>query len=264
VVRDVLGSFRSGEGDEGDGAAFFDAPQTSFNRSLTPHRAVALTSCRMADLKAIRKHFDVTVNDVALAACTSSLRRYLADRDELPEIPLVASVPIALRSSQAKGGTNSISMMLVPLPVQIDDPAQRLRAIHAATQRGKREHERAGGNVIQHFTDVVLALSTPGVLGGLIETYSASHLADRTAPMWNVVVSNMAGSPDPLYCAGALVRAMYPLGPVVDGIGLNFTLLSHDDKVDVGVMACRELVSDLQGLTSGIVDAVEEMLKLAR
>jgi diacylglycerol O-acyltransferase len=191
------------------------------------------------------------------------LRRYLDERNELPDVPLVASAPVALRSNGTNGGTNSISMMLLPLPVQLDDPAERLREIQAASANAKREHERAGGNLVQHFTDVVLALSTPGMLGGLLRLFTASHLADRTAPMWNVVVSNIAGSPQPLYCVGARVTAIHPLGPVVDGVGINFTLLSHDGKVDVGAMACRELVGDLQGLTTGFVDAVDELLELA-
>jgi WS/DGAT/MGAT family acyltransferase len=263
VVRDVVGSFQGGGDKAGEGADLFGAPRTSFNRSLTPHRAVGLASCRLEDLKAIRKHFAVTVNDVVLAACATSLRRYLADRGELPEAPLVAAAPIALRSGEATGGGNSISMMLLSLPVQLDSPVDRLKAIHADTLNAKRGHERAGGNVVQHFTDVALALATPGVLGGALRVFAASHLADRTAPMWNVVVSNIAGSPVPLYCVGARVKAIHPLGPLVDGVGLNFTVLSHAGSVDLGVMACRELVSDLQNITTGIVDSVDQMLELA-
>ncbi len=95
-----------------------------------------------------------------------------------------------------------------------------------------------------------------------MQVLSASHVVERVPPMWNVVVSNMPGSPAPFYCAGARVKAVYPLGPVVDGVGLNLTFLSNAGRVDIGAMACRELIGDLEGLASGIVEAVEEMSTL--
>lgn len=241
----------------------FEAPRTSFNHALSPHRSVGFWRSRLADFKQVAKAFDAKVNDVVLAACTSALRGYLEDLGELPEVPLVASVPIALRAKPDGDGGNHISMMLIPLPVHEPDPIERLRTIRLATRRGKEGHTEAGGNVIQNVTDVLSVLSTPGLLAGLMEAYSSSHLADRLPPMWNVVISNMPGPPVPLYCAGARVEAIYPMGPVVDGCGLNFTVLSNADDMDIGIMACRELVKDVEGLGLRFAEGLDELLNAA-
>jgi len=242
----------------------FDGPRTSFNRALTPHRSVAYARCELADLKTIAKHCGATVNDVVMAACTSTLRSYLGEGDELPDSALVASVPIALRTgSEASKLANAISMMLIPLPVHMADPLERLHFIRRATRLGKQEDAKSGGDVVQRITDFATALATPGVLSGLTELISSTHLADRTPPLWNVVISNLIGPPIPLYCAGARVEAIYPMGPVVDGVGLNFTLMSSQGYMDLGIMACRELVRDVAGLGAGFVAGVDELLALA-
>ncbi|MBW2274948.1 MAG: wax ester/triacylglycerol synthase family O-acyltransferase [Deltaproteobacteria bacterium] len=239
----------------------FDAPRTSFNRAITPRRTVAFASCELSTFKTIAKSCDVTVNDVVLAACTSALRTYLAEGDELPDAPLVASVPIALRIEPGESErSNDISMMLIPLPVHLADPLERLHVINRATRLGKEKDAQAGGDVVQRVTEFATALATPGVLSGLTELISSYHLADRTPPLWNVVISNMAGPPIPLYCAGARIEAIYPMGPVIDGVGLNFTLLSNQDHMHLGIMACRELVRDVEGLAAGFAAGVGELL----
>jgi WS/DGAT/MGAT family acyltransferase len=270
--RRVLGAVLEGAGVAGravlprraarsGGAGIFDAPRTSFNRALTPHRSVAYARAPLADFKAVARAHRAKVNDVVLAACTSALRAHLKARDELPEEPLVASVPIAMptRSQRVEGG-NRISMMLVPLPTHIDDPRDRLHALREATQRAKREQGGSGGGVVQRVTDFATALATPGLLSGLMELYSSSHVADHLPPIWNVVVSNIAGSPVPLYCAGARIEAIYPMGPVMDGVGLNFTFLSTAGDMNVGIMACRELVEDVEALADRVVAGLEELL----
>lgn len=266
IVGAASGSMLSGRTrDEELQPAVFDAPRTSFNRALTPRRSVAFERCALADFKTIAKSLGVTVNDVVLAACTSALRAYLLEGDELPDQPLVASVPIALHMGNAESKrSNDISMMLIPLPVQIADPLERLRFINRATRLGKQQDAKSGGNVVQRVTEFATALATPGVLSGLTELISSYRLADRTTPLWNVVVSNLIGPPIPLYCAGAPIEAIYPMGPVMDGVGLNFTLLSTQDHMHLGLMTCRELVRDAEGLGAGFVAAVEELLVAAR
>jgi len=260
LVRSVPGRLQQ-ERRAPAGPALFSAPRTSFNHALTAHRKVAFGRCDLAGVKQIAKSAGCKVNDVLLAGGTTALRAYLQRRGELPDRPLVASVPISLHSGD-DGGGNQISMMLIPLPVEVPDSRQRLRAIHTATERGKREHGRGDGGVVRPFADLLNAIAIPGVLSGAMQLVSRSRLADRVPPPWNVVISNMAGPRDPIYCAGALVKAIYPMGPVVDGVGLNFTVLSNAGQLDIGTLACRELVDDVEGLTADFVAGVHELAAL--
>ena len=63
------------------------------------------------------------------------------------------------------------------------------------------------------------------------------RLADRHRPIHNLVVSNVPGPPFPLYLAGAELVAAYPMGPIMEGAGLNVTVLSYRDSIDFGFMA---------------------------
>src|SRR5713101_1584435 len=102
----------------------------------------------------------------------------------------------------------------------------------------------------------------PLLLNQATKLYSRLNLAERHRPIHNLIVSNVPGPPVPLYCAGARVVAIYPMGPILEGAGLNITVLSNMGNVDFGAMACRELVPDLDDLAPGFADAVLS-LKLA-
>src|SRR5205085_12356800 len=115
---------------------FFAAPPTSFNAALTPHRNFSFTSLSLTDVKAVKNAFGVSVNDVVLALCAGSLRHYLDGRDEHPDAPLVAMVPVSVRTEEQQGTLgNQVSNMLCSLATDIDDPVKRLQAIHDGTQQ---------------------------------------------------------------------------------------------------------------------------------
>ncbi len=85
----------------------------------------------------------------------------------------------------------------------------------------------------------------------------------ESRPMMNLAVSNMMGPPIPLYFGGARVEAVYPMGPVGEGMGLNITVLSNMGRLDVGVLTCRELVPEPWELAEGIARAVEDLERAA-
>jgi diacylglycerol O-acyltransferase len=154
-------------------------------------------------------------------------------------------------------------MILVHLPIHMDDPVERLLAIRAETRRAKAEHGRARGDVFQQFTDVLTHMTVPWLLTHAMELYSSAHVADRLPFLWNLVISNLPGPTDPLYCGGAKVVRVYPLGPVQQGSGLNLTVLSTMSRLCLGVMACTEMVPDVDGLATSFVEAVEILRRLA-
>jgi diacylglycerol O-acyltransferase / wax synthase len=237
----------------------FTAPTTPWNGAITPHRAVAFSSCSLEDMKLVKRVFGTTVNDVVLAACTMSLRRWLEAHDALPDRPLVASIPVSVHTADNKTDPNQISTMFVSLPVQLSDPVEQLVVIRENTKGAKELHHAMGADLIMSLTQA----TPPQLLNLASRLYSQMNLASRHRPAHNLVVSNVPGPPIPLYCGGARVVSCYPMGPILEGAGLNLTVLSNMGNVDFGAIACREMVPDLWDIADGFAEAVTELRKRA-
>jgi WS/DGAT/MGAT family acyltransferase len=244
------------------GGTPLDAPRTSFNAAITPHRRVAFTSVPLDDVKAIKNAFGTTVNDAVLSICAGALRRYLDQGGEHLDKPLIATVPISVRADgdQPGSGANQVSAMFTSLATDLDDPVERLHAIHESTKGAKEEHSAVGATMLQEWAE----LAAPNVFSQAARLYSAMKLAERHRPIHNVVISNVPGPPFPLYFAGSRLTALYPLGPIFDGLGLNITVLSYMDTVGFGLLGARELMPRLWDLATGVADATAELKKLAR
>lgn len=240
----------------------FTAPRTPFNRSITSHRAVAYTRVRLDDVKLAKSTFGSTVNDVVLAACTMSLRTWLTAHHALPDRALVATLPVSIASEpgEQQPGVNKVSAMMVSLPVLEPDPVAQLLAVRAATTSAKRIHQALGSDMLTGFT----AAAPPWLLALFSRLYSRLDLADHHRPVHNLVISNVPGPAFPLYCAGAKVLATYPMGPILEGAGLNITVLSYRGDIDFCVIADREMVPDLWDIADGFGDAVTVLTKAAR
>ena len=237
----------------------FAAPRTSFNVALTPHRSYAFRSVSLSDVKAVKNAAGVTVNDVVLGLCAGSLRRYLDHIGEHPDGPLVAMVPVSVRSDDEKEtGGNRVSSMLTSLATDIDDPVERLQAISAGTKGAKETLKAIGADALTDWVE----FAAPAVLGRAARLYSRTKMASRHRPLFNVTISNVPGPPFPLYSAGAALVAHYPMGPIMDGGGLNMTVMSYQDHLDFGLLACKDLITDPWLLADGLADELEELLKL--
>ena len=238
----------------------FTAPQTPFNGAITGHRAVAFGRCSLDDMKLIKNTYGTTVNDVVLAACTMSLRKWLIDHDALPDRPLVGSVPVSVHADTPEdAGTNRVSAMMVSLPVHLDDPVEQLLLIREDTKNAKEVHKAIGADTLTGLAE----FAPPRLLNRASKLYSQLNLADRHRPVHNLVISNVPGPPIPLYCAGGRVLATYPMGPILEGAGLNLTVLSNMGNVDFGAIACKEMVPDLWDIATGFGDAVQVLKKAA-
>ena len=150
-------------------------------------------------MKLVKKTFGTTINDVVLAACTTSLRQWLDAHGGIPDEPLVGTCPVSVHSDADKGElTTKVSAMFVSLPVQVDDPVDRLRAIRQSTKGAKEVHGAIGADTLQDWVE----FAAPAVFARAMRLYSRMKLADRHRPVHNVVISNVPGPPFPLYCAG--------------------------------------------------------------
>jgi diacylglycerol O-acyltransferase / wax synthase len=253
-VRKVRGSDSTGKG-----ALPLTAPRTSFNAAITSHRKVAFSSISLDDVKALKNLMGVTVNDVVLAIAAGALRTYLQDGDELPDIPLVASVPVAVQDIKGVTGSNRVSAMFVSLPTNVEDPLDRIRTINHGTRGAKEEQKALGADVLLNWVEH----ATPNLFAAAARTYSRLKLADHHRPIHNLIISNVPGPDFPLYFAGAELVAGFPLGPVLEGAGLNMTVMSYRGVLNWGLMCCRETVPGADLMAAAIPAALDELLLAA-
>ncbi|MFD4295503.1 wax ester/triacylglycerol synthase family O-acyltransferase [Rhodococcus sp. NPDC058505] len=238
----------------------FTAPRTSFNGAITAHRTLAWTQLDLDKVKLVKNAFDVKVNDVVLALVATALRSYLDDRNELTDSPLVAMVPVSVHDVSDRPGTNQISGMFTQLGTGIDDPVERLLQANSHNTMVKSHNASLGATLLQDWSQ----FAAPTLFGGVMRAYSTLRLAERHPVVTNLIVSNVPGPPMPLYFLGARISAMYPLGPIFHGNGLNITVMSLDGTLNVGAVSCRELAPRLWDLTDAFGPALDELVKAAR
>lgn len=240
-------------------ASPFTAPRTAFNANVTAHRNVAYAQLNLEDIKKVKNRFDVKVNDVVMALVSGVLRQFLLDRDELPDTSLVAMVPVSVHEKSDRPGRNQVSGMFSRLETQIADPAERLKAISEANSVAKQHSSAISATLLQDWSQ----FAAPAVFNVAMRAYARTSLT-KSRPVHNLVVSNVPGPQMPLYLLGCEVKAMYPLGPIFHGSGLNITVMSLNGKLDVGLIACPELVPDLWELADDFAVGMEELLLAAQ
>jgi len=236
----------------------FAAPQTPFNGTITAHRNVAFAQLDLEDIKTVKNHFGVKVNDVVMALVSGVLRKFLLDRGELPESSLVAMVPVSVHDRSDRPGRNQVSGMFSTLQTGIEDPAERLTAIAAANDVAKEHSSAIGATLLQDWSQ----FAGPAVFGVAMRVYARSRLTE-SRPVHNLVVSNVPGPQIPLYFLGAEVQGMYPLGPIFHGAALNITVMSLNGRLNVGLISCPELIPDLWDMADGFADGMGELLEAA-
>jgi diacylglycerol O-acyltransferase / wax synthase len=233
------------------------APRTPWNRPITPHRRFASVTIPLEDAKRVRRQFGCTFNDVVMALCSSTLRRYLIIHECLPAEPLIAMVPISVRSGNEDDAyQNRVSMLLADLATNEADPIARLTRVRASMTAAKENFAAIPAETLTDFTQ----FAPPAVAARAMRMYSRLKIADRMNPPFNVVISNVPGPNYPLYSAGAKLLHFYPVSALTDGQGLNMTVQSYNGNLDFGFIACRELVPDLWVLSDLLEESMAELL----
>lgn len=233
------------------------APRTPFNKPVSPHRRWAFCTVPLADVKAVKNAAGATVNDVVMALSAGALRRWLADHDALPSDPLVAAVPVSVRTEAQQGaGGNRVSTMTAPLPTHVADPAERLTLCHEAMRAAKEQHGALPADLLSDVTQFAM----PALAGQAARMAARLRLVEWLSP-FNLIISNVPGPNLALYYAGARLLRYYPLSAVADGQGLNITVMSYEDGMHFGLVSCRELVPDLDRLAGYLLDELDDLKK---
>jgi diacylglycerol O-acyltransferase / wax synthase len=231
------------------------APKTTFNGRVSPHRRFAFGEIGLDEVKAVKNHYEVTVNDVVVSICAGAVRRWLIEHDELPDVPLVAQIPVSVRTDEQAGTYgNRILLMSVPFHTEIADPTERLRTTHDSLADMKERHKALPAELLQDANHFI----PPAVF------HRAARLTFRLStgvgrPAWNLVVSNVPGPQFPLYLAGAKLVAQYPVSVITDGMGLNITVMSYNGQMDFGIVADRDQMPDVARLMDWLREELDEL-----
>ncbi len=234
----------------------FAAPVTAFNAPFTARRNVAFTQLELADIKTIKNRFGITVNDVLTALCSGALRRFLLDRDELPEMSLVATVPMSVRDKADRPGRNQTMWMFCRLATDLADASARLNAIAQSNAVAKDHGSSMPPALLQDLTEFV----GRSLLHVFLQLLRNVPLPER--PIHNLVLSNVRGPSERVYFLGCEIEALYPFGPIVIGAGLNITGMSVSDKLGVGIITCPDLIDNAWDLADAFQSELKELLNI--
>lgn len=213
------------------------APRTRFNKRIGAGRSAAFASLPLDEIKAIKNAFGLTVNDVVIAVVAGALRTWLTERDQLPDRPLVAVVPISVRASDdGNNFGNRIGMLFATLPTNEPDALRRLELVHAEMNRAKLRHSAVPATLLQDANHLI----PPALFGRAARASMALGTQARMTVGTNLLVSNIPGSPVPLYMAGARLEAQYPVSAIFHNLALNITVLSYLDHMDWGIVCAED------------------------
>ena len=232
------------------------APKTSFNGRVSPHRRFAFGRLPLDDVKAVKNEHGCTVNDVVVSMCAGVVRRWLVEHSELPDEPLVAQIPVSVRSSDQTGTYgNRIMLMSAPLFTNVEDPVERLMGTHDAMGDMKQRHKALPADLLQDANHFI----PPAVFSRAARATFRLATSSPGRPTWNLVISNVPGPQFPLYMAGAELQANYPVSVITDGMGLNITVMSYRGHMDFGIVADRDQMADVGCLIDWLGDELEAL-----
>jgi diacylglycerol O-acyltransferase len=235
-----------------------DTPRTSFNRHLTARRSFTTSSLPLADFKQVRAAHGVTLNDVVLGVVAGAMNAWLELHGERPSGSLLAGVPVATdaTSDVIRLTGNRVSNLFTSLHTDITDPVERLKAISVTTAEAKLVQRTLGLDMLENW----IQFAPPAPFHAFMRAYSHLRAADLHAAPFNLVVSNVPGPPVPIHIAGARLDALFSVGPILEGIGLNITVWSYLERMSFSALACPDTLPDVDVLLAGLEASLAQLL----
>ena len=222
----------------------YTSPHTRLNVPVSADRVWDCLSIPLARVKAVKALVPgSTVNDVLLALSAGALRRYLAEKGDLPQQPLIAMMPISTRPAAASTAMgNQVSAILVDLATDEADPLLRLHRIHAGVRQNKALHQAVEAQALVDSSQLIpFSLATIAA-----RLYTNSQVTRAINPIFNCVITNIPGPQQPVYLRGARMVANMGMTPVYDGVGLLITIFSYDGVLTISATSCREIMPDTE------------------
>lgn len=229
---------------------------TFFNHALSPARQFASATLALADVKQTSKHLDVKINDLVLAITAGALRELMLRYDGRADRPLLASVPASLDRDPDRVAGNELGAMNISLPVQVDDPLERVAMTKLGAAIGKEEFTLLGPKLIKSWLEYL-----PPAIAPAMFRWMATHTGQ--SKLQNLTVSNVPGPRERTSVGGAMLREFYSVGPLLAGSGLNVTVWSYVDQLNISILTDDQSVRDPHEVTDAMVHAFTEIRKAA-
>jgi WS/DGAT/MGAT family acyltransferase len=234
------------------------APKTSFNGRISPHRRFVFGDLPLEEVKKVKDAHRCTVNDVVVSICAGAVRSWMLDHDELLPEPLVAQIPVSVRTDEQAGTYgNRIMLMSAPLFTNEPNPVRRLQMTHDALAAMKERHRALPAELLQDTNHFI----PPAVFARAARASFTLSTSGAGRPNWNLVISNVPGPQFPLYCAGAEIVAQYPVSVITDGMGLNITVMSYCGQMNFGIVSDRDQIPDLETMIDRLHGSLDELKK---
>ena len=228
----------------------FDAHISILNGRVREKRRFATQHFSLQRMRNVAHATDCTLNDVVLAICGGALRRFLAERDSLPDQSLTAGIPVSVRPSDDDGSGNAITFIVSTLGTDLADARERLKVIHESVKQAKEHVQSLPRQAMMQYTVLLMAPTILTLLTGR---------GGRARPMFNVTISNVPGPEMPMYFRGAEMVASYPASIVTHGQALNITCQSYAGFMNFGFTGCHSSVPSLQRLALYTAQALAEL-----
>lgn len=256
-ARNLLGGGADGEIIE---RPRLQAPHTPFSGRISAHRRFSFGSLPLQTVKEIKNSLGVKVNDIVVAMCAGAVRQWLLANESLPEDPLLAQIPVSVRTKEQIGTYgNRISVMIVPIPTDEPDPLERVERVKEAMGAAKERHNAMPAELLQDIANFI----PPAINARAARVALQLGTRQRMRPLYNLVISNVPGPAFPLYLAGAEVEHNYPVSVITDGAGLNITVMSYRDSMDFGILADRDQLPEVWDLLDALGDELEALRRAA-
>ncbi|MBE1298723.1 MAG: wax ester/triacylglycerol synthase family O-acyltransferase [Alteromonadaceae bacterium] len=235
----------------------FSAPKTRFNDSVSAERIWDSSILDLHRVKAIRKAVkDSTLNDVVLTICAGALRKYLQEKDELPDKPLVAMVPVSTRTEAEKEDMgNQVAAMYIQLATDEADPIKRLETIHINTIIGKLYQDAIDARKLMGYAEVIPF----GLAGVAARYYSRANIAKKHNAIFNLVITNVPGPQIPLYMAGQKLLVNMGTAPIIDGMGLIIPVFSYNGTISISPTSAVNMMPDMAKFCRYVRESANEL-----
>jgi len=237
-------------------ARIFNPPPTFINHVVSPARRFGSATLSLAEFKETSKHLGVTINDLVLATAAGALRKLLLQYDGRAAAPILASVPVSTDNSSERISGNAMSLMVVSLPVHVADPLAWVRLTTVATAVAKENEQLLGRQLINRWMAYMPPVLAPAAFGWLSQR-------DAQNKLFNVPVSNVPGPRDRGRLAGATLTEFYSVGPLSPGCGMNITVWSYVDQLNISILCDDLTTTDPHVATDAVIEAFSQIRSAA-
>jgi hypothetical protein len=208
-------------------------------------RRAAVMEYPLQQLKDAAHAIDGTLNDAFVGAIAGGLARYHRDSGH-PVTELRMTMPISTRADGDPLGGNRLLPARFTVPVDIDDPRDRMRAIGERCRQW--QHEPA-----LPMTDGVATVldHLPGRLTTLVFGSMLKHV--------DFLATNVPGTPVPIYLAGARIERFWAIAPPM-GSAVNVSLISHEGTACIGVTIDPAAITDATRFVAALRAGFDEVI----